>query len=136
MVHCRWSDTPAFFFLFLARVVFARFWVRLFLQYLSMCIFYVLCVGCSVRSVVLCAVLIYQTIFLYTGAVRCVLCFCAYEKHYRRCTLWLLVHIKTGLVHLAYGLTYYLYPNSRVFVGCGCVLSVCVGRLLNTHSSM
>ena len=34
-----------------------------------MCIFYVLCVGCSARSVVLCAVLIYQTIFLYTGVV-------------------------------------------------------------------
>ena len=27
VVHCRWSDTPAFFFFSLARVVFARFWV-------------------------------------------------------------------------------------------------------------
>ena len=58
-----------------------------------MCVFYVLCV----RSVVLCAILIYQTQFLYTGAVCCVLCFCAYyEKDYRRCILWLLVPIRLG----------------------------------------
>ena len=61
-----------------------------------MCVFYVLYVGCGVRSVVLCAILIYQTQFLYTGAVRCVLCFCAYEKLYRRCILWLLVPIRLG----------------------------------------
>ena len=37
-----------------------------------------------------------NAISIYTGAVRCVLCFCAYERHYRRCILWLLVHIRLG----------------------------------------
>ena len=64
-----------------------------------MCVFYVLYVGCGVRSVVLCAILIYQTQFLYTGAVRCVLCFCAYEKHY------LLVVCSLGATPVAPNLT-------------------------------
>ena len=149
VVHCRWSDTPAFFFFSLARVVFARFWVvrtsvffSIYLCAYSTCCAYV---GCGVRSVVLCAILIYQTQFLYTGGVCCVLCCCAYEKDYRRCILWLLVPIRLGwcilhtvlrTIHIR--LTYYPYPNRRVFVGCGCdcVSSACVVRLSNTHSLM
>ena len=50
-----------------------------FLLYLSMCVFYVLCVGCGVRSAVLCAILIYERNFFNgRGALR-VLLLCLWQ---------------------------------------------------------
>ena len=77
VVHCRWSDTPAFLFLFFGAGGICTFlgctYVR-FLLYLSMCVFYVLCVGCGVRSAVLCAILIYERNFFNgRGALRVLL---------------------------------------------------------------